>query len=886
MLYILLLLASILFIGISFILISRSEDVLTVSDDKLLKDTSYELPPEPVKRPISGLVEWPPVVKPPAVEPPIIEQPVAAENAAQQEITEEEKEAKAENAERLAAQLEARERQAQLRQAARLEAEARQKAAEEKLKARLAQLENERQAAEEKARQAAEEKAKIEKEIKPPAANGAVIQPRVNCVGSWVNVEGYICNIDDHCTNDKRSIDVYKKKRQRYEVTEEAKNGGSVCYKTDGEEREMDCINENIKCEIDCVGSWDGVSSIDKDRKNIMRHNICNINDHCTNDERSIGIYQKKLKRYVITQEARNGGKICEAIGGEENEMDCIDENVMCEIDCKGEWNAWSECDMSLCGGEDRVEQKRKYIIKANKQGNGRECEYDDEEKEAKTCACEALDCEGYFEDTVGCEIDTYCDPFEENQYKYKRQRYVIKQEARYGGKDCKYWDNENIVKICNGEDGTERVKCKVDCISEEDIKTECALDKCDIDPKQVIIKTGRKILRDAEGGGRVCEISNIETINCQDQCSPKDCTYKIGPYGECDMTDCNKRDNYSVKFELKLKDTWFNRSVKKVKECENKIINAFSNLVNVRKESVIIDDINENNKETIVEVKINEVSKYKSELIRDKINSINISEEVANDINNKIKCHREMVCEKRSGEDYCNTRGEIIKDCYKREIDNRMMCDVMELLSNELNINKKVEVKGNQSIIKRREYEKEKEARYGGECIKPTGDITTTCKSECPVDCIGIWERYGTEYRSECPTGEDARGKHMKQRMKYRVIRGGNGNACVDSLYGINNVRDGQIIEIDGNTLCPIDCIEEKQYSECNIFDDCGPVKDDGTYNKENALERQIKRRIMWIEKRKVQGGGRKCRNLPQLNEQHESCNPIQKCPISCIYR
>jgi len=41
-----------------------------------------------------------------------------------------------------------------------------------------------------------------------------------------------------------------------------------------------------------------------------------------------------------------------------------------------------------------------------------------------------------------------------------------------------------------------------------------------------------------------------------------------------------------------------------------------------------------------------------------------------------------------------------------------------------------------------------------------------------------------------------------------------------------------------------------------------------------------------MWIEKQKQQGNGRKCNNLPQLNEQLELCNSIKKCPISCIYR
>ena len=228
----------------------------------------------------------------------------------------------------------------------------------------------------------------------------------------------------------------------------------------------------------------------------------------------------------------------------------------MCDIDCKGEWGPWSECDLSLCGGDNRVEQMRRYIIKENKQGNGRECEYDNGQTEAKTCICNALDCDGYFEDIIGCEIDTYCDPFEENQYKYKKQKFIKTQNAKYGGKDCKYWNDEIILKICNGENGTRAAKCDVDCISKTNIRNECALDKCDIDPEQVIIKIGTQILRQAEGGGQTCEIGNIETINCQDQCSPIDCTYNIGSFGSCDKTDCNKRDNYSVQFELKLNET------------------------------------------------------------------------------------------------------------------------------------------------------------------------------------------------------------------------------------------------------------------------------------------------------------------------------------------
>jgi len=210
-----------------------------------------------------------------------------------------------------------------------------------------------------------------------------------------------------------------------------------------------------------------------------------------------------------------------------------------------------------------------------------------------------------------------------------------------------------------------------------------------------------------------------------------------------------------------------------------------------------------------------------------------------------------------------------------------------MESLSDELNINRTLDVQKNQNIIKIREYRKIKDAKYGGKCVEPTGgDMTTTCENECPVNCIGIFEKYGSPSTSKCPSGEDARNKYMKQKLRYRVITPGSGNRCVDTLYGTGEVIDGKVIEIDSDMLCPIDGVADKQYSECNIFDDCGPMKEDGTYDIEHALEKQVKRRIIWKEIVKPQGQGAKHTNLPQLNEQLESCNPVKKCPIQCVYK
>ncbi len=704
-----------------------------------------------------------------------------------------------------------------------------------------------------------------------------------------------ICNIDKHCTNTNASRNVYKKKQQKYEITQNAANGGKQCEFNNGEIREKDCIDENILCDIDCIGIWDDVGNIEnfqnnkKIKENLTSHHICNIDKHCTNTNASRDIYKKKKQKYKIIQEVQQDGKLCDFNDGEIHEIDCIDENILCDIDCKGDWTNWSECDLSLCNSDKRVEQTRTFYITQHQQGNyGKDCPYQDGQIETKTCRCDALDCEGYFEDITECNIDDLCDPFqiEKEQYKYKKQKFKITQPARYGGKDCQYWDDEIILKICDGKNDTKKVLCDIDCVSKKNIKSECSLDKCDIDPEQVVIKMGTQILNDSIGEG-TCNISNIETINCADQCPPINCRFNIGSFGSCDTSDCNNINNYSIQFNLNLKNTWYHNNILNNDICQTNILNTFSEYLNISKTQLNIKNINTIDKNTTILIIINNISKFKSDLISDNLYNINISTEVANELNNKLKCTHIIPCNKHNNIFTCNTLGDIIDDCHLIDDKSGKYCNVNDFLTNNIEIDG-LNINQNKNVIKKREISKISDAKYGGTCIEPTDDLTTSCENECPVDCFGTWTEYGRCNTSKCPHGEAARGIHLTKKLKYNVITPSKngGHKCIDTIYNIDNIKHGQVIEIDCDELCPIDAQAERTYSECNVFDECGPIKSDGSFYLENALEKQVKRRVIWKELVKPQGKGKQHTHLPQLTDTLISCNPIVKCPINCIYK
>jgi len=400
-------------------------------------------------------------------------------------------------------------------------------------------------------------------------------------------------------------------------------------------------------------------------------------------------------------------------------------------------------------------------------------------------------------------------------------------------------------------------------------------------------MKIGTQILKDSVGSGKSCDVNNVQTINCREQCNPIDCKYEISDFGECNLSGCNNNDNYTIKFDI--------RTNEKTNECKNKIIEVFSEYISIPKENFNIINISENANYMTITLSINNLTKYNSDLINNKLDIINISNIVAKTITDKIVCNKTKLCvntDKNQGKYNCNTIGKIDKDCYVKSTNNGAVdatalqyCNVIEPLISSIIVGN-VNIQKNQNVIKKREIKKIKDAKYGGLCVEPTNEITASCEDECPSDCIGIWSEYGSCNTSNCPSGENARGVHLKKKMRYKIIKPstGKGSKCNDNIYGINNITDNYEIEIDCDQLCPIDGVELKEYSDCNIYDDCGPSNIDGTYNMINALEKQVKRRVIWKEIVKSQGSGKKNLNLPQLNESIESCSPIVKCPINCV--
>lgn len=128
--------------------------------------------------------------------------------------------------------------------------------------------------------------------------------------------------------------------------------------------------------------------------------------------------------------------------------------------------------------------------------------------------------------------------------------------------------------------------------------------------------------------------------------------------------------------------------------------------------------------------------------------------------------------------------------------------------------------------------------------------DVTECNTHPCPIDCVGGWSEYD-DCTKACGGGEQTSIYEVDQIAQY------GGEECPED--------DGNIRTRDCNTQeCPIDCIEEERWSDCDK--DCGP----GIIKKRSYVKVEPKY------------GGRPC-ELPDGHLLETKVCELKPCPIDC---
>ena len=670
--------------------------------------------------------------------------------------------------------------------------------------------------------------------------------PNINCEGKWVD-KTELCDVTSHCTNNKESKDLKIKKTQVYRITKQPVGNGFKCQFKEGDEKTVDCKDE--LCPIDCNGNW------------LNDTPQCNITDHCTNNKNTINKNLKRTQTFTVSIDQQGKGKQCEFKKGDKKTIDCIDK--LCPIDCVGDMTMIQDCDKDKCSSGERIEKISKYVVKLNKQGDGEECNYNNEQLFKELCLCEPIDCSGHFEVLNDCDIDDYCNLLNDNtgQYKFRKDIYKIDKNALWGGKECKYLNDEVIINQCKD------VKCDFNCNYVDNVIQECDLSMCNVDDSKVVSKIAKV--------SKNCEIKDIKVVNCSDKCLPKDCTYEISDYGACNLTECWKKHLYKINTIIVFTDTWLSDLNEK---CINNAINELSIYLN---NSVILKKKEFKDNTLYLSIELRNLIMNEVDDLSTKLNVINFNKD---SFYKRFYCEKENICDSDKKCFTENTKN-IIKKC-----DDTGSCKVNEYLGVVSNNNLKIE--NDNTVKKKRNINILKNETYGGSCDLNDDDLESSCIDECPEDCKGEWLEHKGCYDTNCTKDERSRNIRLKKDMIYKIKKNqkGEGSKCFDYIYGYgNDVYDGKIHTVECDSLCPIDCVENKTYSSCDIDDKCGYsyINKNGNkvYNNENARGKQFNKKQTWKILTEPQGSGKKCINSSNPYVENIPCSYTSMCPIDCVY-
>jgi hypothetical protein len=146
-----------------------------------------------------------------------------------------------------------------------------------------------------------------------------------------------------------------------------------------------------------------------------------------------------QTQKYVITQEAANGGVGCLYPQGQEQDVACS--LNPCPIDCVGSFGEYEKCTKDCDGGT----KERVYTIKTAAQHNGKECPNKDGDKEVTECNTDpcGIPCEGTFDFFKSCSKECGTDGILLNKFN-------ITKKAEYGGTQCDYEQNDIKSEPCN----------------------------------------------------------------------------------------------------------------------------------------------------------------------------------------------------------------------------------------------------------------------------------------------------------------------------------------------------------------------------------------------------------------------------------------------------
>jgi hypothetical protein len=188
----------------------------------------------------------------------------------------------------------------------------------------------------------------------------------INCVGTYS--EWSTCKADAACGTTKGSQD------RKFTVTTQAQFGGVACPRPDGQVENRDCEVLLVKCPpVDCVGK-------------LSEPTPCSQ----TKCDSAAGT---QSQTYSISVQAAYEGKECPHKNGEVVVSECTipaDKVTHCPIDCKGEFDAPTECKAVEECGCAKGTQTRTYKITTKAQFGGKQCDFTDGEKVTATCAVDA----------------------------------------------------------------------------------------------------------------------------------------------------------------------------------------------------------------------------------------------------------------------------------------------------------------------------------------------------------------------------------------------------------------------------------------------------------------------------------------------------------------